>query len=491
MPRKQRILVGYLWVTLLAAGACAAYFAAEIRATGIATRPLVTAASMGALAFALGALSLRSVGRAAPSDLGFLAARYLRIVFSLNVIVFVAVLFGKRSEAVPRLAAHLLGAMAVHRAALLWPAALSRALAALGRSPIARAAEVLVFNVCATLVFAEVVLRAHYAGSPREILAAQREHPRSRKLDQELFFGAAPNSLGYNDEEFSSEKRAGTTRIAAIGDSFFVASVPRALGVIDRTEALLRQHNGAVQIDNFGILGSNIDDYEIALEEDALAFHPDAVLLGIYIGNDLRISTMSATFRIQSYAIHRALEDIRRHLEARRLERTGAFRDVTQSALPLSGTPTGPTMTWERYLKTARRELPFYLAMSSREVARAWHDSLASLERFAATCRAHGVPLLVVIHPSHSQVSPAMLAAAVQDAGIDLASLDVAIPQRRLLDFFAQRNIPALDLLPAFQRAAHEHDPDEFYLLQDTHWSVPGNEIAALELAAFLTSRLR
>ena len=84
-------------------------------------------------------------------------------------------------------------------------------------------------------------------------------------------------------------KRPGITRIAAIGDSFFVAPVPRPQGVIARVDALLSEQTRAAEVYNFGILASNIDDYLFLLEEEALSFHPDLVLLGIYVGNDLRI----------------------------------------------------------------------------------------------------------------------------------------------------------------------------------------------------------
>ena len=109
-----------------------------------------------------------------------------------------------------------------------------------------------------------------------------------------------------------------------------------------------------------------------------------------------------------------------------------------------------PITTRERYLESVRRELAFFREAGSRKVARAWYDSLAGLARIAALCRERGVPLAVVVSPSHPQVSRALLEEGARSAGIDPAGLDVAMPQRRLAAFFAERGVPVLDLLPAF-----------------------------------------
>lgn len=484
---KKRLLLAYLALTAIAIAACGMHFAAEWRAIGTASGPLLAAVGLAALAFALGAAAIVRIQRAAAPDLAFLGARYVRIVFSAKLIAFAIVLFGTQREAAARMAAHLLAVMALHRLALLAPARLSAAFAAVGRRPTLRAAELALFNLCATAVLAEGALRAYYSlQSGQGFTGAQLEHPFTRKLAADLF-GYPPNSLGYNDDEFAREKRPGTRRVAAVGDSFFVSQVPRPQGVIARTETLLAAQGAPVEIFNFGIVASNIDDYRLVLEDEALAFAPDLVLLGVYVGNDLRVATTQTAFDRHSYAISRALSDIFERLAARKLTRTGEFRDVTRAE---SFDPEAPITTRERYLESVRRELAFFRADGSRAVARAWFDSLAGLARIATLCRARGVPLAVVVQPSHPQVSRALLEEGARSAGIDPAELDVAVPQRRLTAFLTERGVPVLDLLPAFERAARERDPDGFYLVNDTHWSVPGNEIAAREIAAFVADQL-
>lgn len=488
MEPKRRILLAYLALTLLAAGAGLYYFAAQLAATRIATRPLVVAIGLAALACGLGAAAIARIARAAPEELAFLGARYLRIAFSAALIVFTIVLFGTQKEAQARLGAHLFGLMALHRLALLFPTRLAAALDAIGRRPVLRGTELAIFNLCATIFLTEGALRAYYLGSGQGFFRPQYETPFNRKLSVSLF-GSAPNSLGYNDDEFERAKRPGIRRIAAIGDSFFVAPVPRPDGVIARVETLLAERGARAEVYNFGILASDIDDYLFVLEKEALSFQPDLVLLGIYVGNDLRISRVTANLDYHAFALDRAVTDIRRRVAALWLQHTGEFRDVTNTA----GAPAElelPVATRERYLQSIRREIAYFRADASSAVERAWFDSLATLARIIAVCREHGVPLAVVVQPSHPQVSRAIREEGARSAGIDPETLDVTIPQRRFAAFFAERGVPALDLLPAFERAARDHDPDGFYLNNDTHWSVSGNEVAARELAGFVADQL-
>src|SRR5206468_4034558 len=92
-PVKRRVLLGSLALTLVPIGACLAHFGAEIHTTGIASGPLLAATGSAALALALGAAASARIRRAAPAALGFLGARYVRLVFCAVLIAFVIALF--------------------------------------------------------------------------------------------------------------------------------------------------------------------------------------------------------------------------------------------------------------------------------------------------------------------------------------------------------------------------------------------------------------
>ena len=71
------------------------------------------------------------------------------------------------------------------------------------------------------------------------------------------------------------------------------------------------------------------------------------------------------------------------------------------------------------------------------------------------------------------------------DTGKNAREVDLQLPQRRLQAFFAARNAPCLDLLPAF------YGQPDTYAPRDTHWNERGNELAASCIAKWLVEVCR
>src|SRR5262249_34779500 len=78
------------------------------------------------------------------------------------------------------------------------------------------------------------------------------------------------------------------------------------------------------------------------------------------------------------------------------------------------------------------------------------------------------------------QVNPRVLNQAARDASLDLGAIALDRPQRRLLEFLQQQQVPCLDLLAAFTG-----EPDT-YAVCDTHWNERGNHLAAEVIALWL-----
>ncbi len=89
--------------------------------------------------------------------------------------------------------------------------------------------------------------------------------------------------------------------------------------------------------------------------------------------------------------------------------------------------------------------------------------------------RAHGADFAVVMLPTREQVYPAPFES--------LEGLDFEKPQRIFAEFFRERGIPYLDLLPAMRRSVTE---ESFYFVYDSHWNARGHAFAAQAIAAFL-----
>ena len=90
------------------------------------------------------------------------------------------------------------------------------------------------------------------------------------------------------------------------------------------------------------------------------------------------------------------------------------------------------------------------------------------------------MPVGFVLIPDELQVNPRVLAEALAAAGKNAREVDLQLPQRRLQAFFAARNAPCLDLLPAF------YGQPDTYAPRDTHWNERGNELAASCIAKWL-----
>ena len=102
----------------------------------------------------------------------------------------------------------------------------------------------------------------------------------------------AINSAGYRDSEHTLAKPAGTFRIAILGDSMAEArEVPLEQTFWKRWEKQLSAsplfQGNKVEVLNFSVNGYGTAQEYLTLEEHALKYSPDLVLLAFFTGNDV------------------------------------------------------------------------------------------------------------------------------------------------------------------------------------------------------------
>jgi hypothetical protein len=102
--------------------------------------------------------------------------------------------------------------------------------------------------------------------------------------------------------------------------------------------------------------------------------------------------------------------------------------------------------------------------------------------------RAAGATLCVVVIPDRYQVYTEDLQEIVAGLGRTVEEYDVDRPQRGLIPILEREGILHVDLLPAFRAAAGSA---ALYNVGDTHWSIAGNALAALEITRALESSLQ
>jgi hypothetical protein len=380
-----------------------------------------------------------------------------------GVFVYVAVvaLLGGRRAAVPALLA-LLAAWAVVPLWLWW------------RGPRGKATllEIIVSNVALTLLLAELGLRLVAAQSPGALLVSATLDAHRLRPGHDYGAGLRGNSLGYPGADLDRHKPPGVFRVAALGDSFAVGPV---VPFDDNYLTILERRLPGVQVCNFGVSGAGPREYHAVLQRDGWAHQPDAVLLSVFVGNDIT-EELPAPRRLHP----------RQHALVLLCER-GARLWQERHARPAPAGPPDrlqPALAPATFRAVEARRLAVCLRTAPPGLETQWQRACAHLAAIVHDCRRRGVPLAVVLIPDEFQVNPAVLDQAVVDAGVTSEAVDVALPQRRLAAFFARHQVPCLDLLPHFAGAA------DTYAAHDTHWNGAGNRLAAERLAAWLPDRL-
>jgi lysophospholipase L1-like esterase len=146
---------------------------------------------------------------------------------------------------------------------------------------LALAACVLLLALVAMEVAARVYARVAFQG--RLIVADKvvgwKLIPNARKLyrkETQPYF-VSINSKGWRDAERSYDKAPGVYRIVAIGDSFVFGAGGVEAG--KRFSDILEKSGKNVEVINMGVPGYGADQEYQTLEDDALKYNPDLVLL--------------------------------------------------------------------------------------------------------------------------------------------------------------------------------------------------------------------
>jgi hypothetical protein len=335
-----------------------------------------------------------------------------------------------------------------------------------------RRLDVLATNLAACLLIGELALRAlgYLTGNP----LVYNERLDGWRLAPNRNYGGllTTNSLGYPSREFQREKRLGIRRIAALGDSFAVGVVPQEHNFL----RLLEQRLNHTEVYNFGVTGIGPREYDSILRSEVWQFQPDMILLCLFVGNDI-----TGWWRLPSAAnldpkahqlyvmCHRAWR-----LAREWLRRRGESANAVEQPFEF------PRLSRQTHLEHEVQRLGICRPSQAGSVQKSWNRTLTYLEHIETQCRAHRVPLAVVLIPDEVQVNADLLREVLEFGTVPELDLDLGLPQRKLTGYFAQRGLSCLDLMPAFAAVPDTYRP------RDTHWNENGNHLAAEQIAAWL-----
>jgi hypothetical protein len=228
-------------------------------------------------------------------------------------------------------------------------------------------------------------------------------------------------------------------------------------------------------VGNFGVSGAGPREYREILSRDVWQVYPDLVLLSIFIGNDITESLpRPRSLDPRHHALYLLME------RSWKLAKAANQKPAADAGVAKPMRLSAPPLTQEAFAHIEGRRLAVCSKEPTTAMERKWHRALADFDAIVRSCRSHGVPLRIVLIPDEFQVNDGVLQNALSVSGLWPDKLDLDGPQRRLLAFFLERDVPCLDLLPTFREVPCT------YATCDTHWNVAGNHLAARTIAKWL-----
>jgi hypothetical protein len=280
------------------------------------------------------------------------------------------------------------------------------------------------------------------------------------------------NSAGQRDRERPMEKPEGVYRIAVLGDAYAEAmQVPLEdtywAQLPGRLESCGFQPGKRIEVLNFGVRDYGTAQAYLVLQNSAVRYRPDLVLLQFDNGNDVRDNSRALDgirgrpyFTLDEQGRLR-LDDSFTSDEAYR-RRTSlasrAFRvlaDGSRTLQLLRRVPEMPLMSSahaKRNGNEAGLEVKTLAAPTDRLWEEAWRVSEALITKVAEFASAHGAKVAVVTVPFAMEVHPdaAWRERIQQKYGVP----DLAYPDRRVASFARDKGMLAIMLAPEMKALA-------------------------------------
>lgn len=289
--------------------------------------------------------------------------------------------------------------------------------------------------------------------------------------------------------------------LLALGDSFTAG--------LDNWPTNLQDLLGPdTRVINSGVGGTTIRQMRIIAEERIRRFSPSLVICQIYTGNDLvdlrhpvasgqidrfRKLYWSVTdhgWLLPWYLNTRLRQTLDRRLRNRMSDPTEMERIIAEmEARPFSPEDYSPRSA--ALLAASPTLIADQIAVAG-EMEGAWSIYEAELDRLAALCNAHGVPLLLVVVPHCAQVHPRYadrfraLGATFPDPAVLTMDESIFVTQLKAV---AARSpgVEVFDALPSLRK--QEVEGVELYFSNDPHLNKTGRRVLADAVATALESR--
>ncbi|HKS42921.1 MAG TPA: SGNH/GDSL hydrolase family protein [Blastocatellia bacterium] len=314
-----------------------------------------------------------------------------------------------------------------------------------------------------TVAMSEIVFRVFNYIHPSPIFH-NNSYMRFRGHPHDKIFNFHLNSKGFKDVEFDDKKQEGTYRILGLGDSFAFGVVPYENNYLTLLEENLNKNSRKTELLNMGIPGIGPKDYLALLNDEGLKLQPDMVLLSFFIGNDFLRETEESGLYSYSYLaafIHYFIT-------------VGSERLVVPSD---TYNDSEPTFTEARFVGIENERSEIY-RKQNESFESDFAEAMSYLEKIKQRCAERNINFAVVLIPDEVQINKTLQARVMQIKAFNANpdEFDFALPNKLIAARLKEKEIKFVDLLDDFARQSNQ---TALYKIQDTHWNIAGNKLAA------------
>ena len=335
------------------------------------------------------------------------------------------------------------------------------------------------------------------------------------------------NSNGWRDAEHDIENQEGKFRILVLGDSYMEAySVGLKDTFFQQLENLSQNRGLDIKTINLGVGGYGTLQEYLAFDTEGRKFEPDLVLLGFYIGNDLRNNDLNIesviykdSMKVNSRPFLVPLEESgwkitqvdfdsarNRYLAAKRkqeslterLKRNSALIQATvnvfeRSRKPVLGRGKHSTNHNDPRRRKKIKNMEYlarygqYYCNEPPEFTRAWDTTKRILNRLNNEVSEMGSTLVVFSVPAIHEVDTVERDKVTENAPEgETLCLESPPAYAHLRSILTDLSIKYIDLLPEF-RDEMQNGGTNLYRRSDRHWNEKGHRLAAEIVFSTLT----
>ncbi|MCP4608360.1 MAG: hypothetical protein GY845_06565 [Planctomycetes bacterium] len=272
------------------------------------------------------------------------------------------------------------------------------------------------------------------------------------------------NSKGLRGPELDYAKNPNAIRILYLGDSVtFGWGVERHKDTFPyQIEAVLENDLGRdIETINSGVGGYATSQEYLYLSREGIKYNPDLVVLA-FILNDVRDEFALTQPRGSRFSLQLR--------SARFSTRKGLIRgsSIMYAARKLAGRIRfGKNIQEGAKQKEVVNVRSLVFRPDDPDVNKAWNITLENVGKIFDFCKDHRLPVILVVFPFTFQFD-----------NVDAMS----VPQRRIIQFASNRQIPSLDLLPALAERLKEEQmiPANYFLDADHLTPLGANHVAEI-----------